>query len=122
MLHELLRIDSEWFLAINHFRNGFLDFVMPWFSNRWIWIPLYVFMAFAIYKYYGRKVGVIGLSIALMIVLSDQGANLVKNNVQRPRPCHNTELLYANAVNAPEGCGGPYGYFSGHAANCFAIS
>lgn len=122
MLDDLLRIDSELFLAIHGVRNGFLDFIMPWFTNRWIWIPLYIFMAFAIYRWYGSKTWVIALSIGLMILLSDQGANLFKNNVKRPRPCHNTELLKNNVIVTPNGCGGPYGYFSGHAANCFAIA
>lgn len=123
MLDALQRLDSEWFIAINHTRNGFLDVVMPIFTNRWIWIPLYIFMAYALFRQYGSRTIVIGLTIAIMILVSDQGANLFKNTiVKRPRPCQNTELLENNTIFTPDGCGGPYGYFSGHAANCFAIS
>lgn len=122
MLDDLLRLDSEWFLAIHNVRNGFLDFVMPVFTNRWIWIPLYIFMAFALFRQYRKHTLVIALSIGFMILLSDQGANLFKNNVKRPRPCHNVELIAKNAIITPNGCGGPFGYFSGHAANSFAIS
>jgi undecaprenyl-diphosphatase len=122
-MDELLKLDTEWFIAIHSVRNGFLDFVMPIFTNRWVWIPLYILMAVAIFRQYGvRQFGIIALSIAVMILLSDQGANLFKDNVARPRPCHNPELLEKFHITTPNGCGGPYGYFSGHAANSFAIS
>jgi undecaprenyl-diphosphatase len=58
----------------------------------------------------------------LMIVLSDQGANLVKNSVQRPRPCNNPALYLNGPVITPDGCGGPFGFFSGHASNSFALA
>src|ERR1044072_2912547 len=109
MLDELLKLDSDLFLSIHHVRNGFLDFIMPVFSNRWIWIPLYAFMALRVFRYYGPKTVVIALSIGLMILVSDQGANLFKNGIKRPRPCHNTELLSTNTIVTPDGCGGPYG-------------
>lgn len=122
MLDDLLRLDTEWFLAIHNVRNGFLDVIMPIFTNRWIWIPLYIFMAVVLFRQYGKKFGVVAVSVALMILFSDQGANLFKNNVKRPRPCHNVVLLKTATITTPNGCGGPFGYFSGHAANSFAIS
>jgi undecaprenyl-diphosphatase len=122
MLEELLKTDTGLFLSIHHVRNAFFDFIAPWLSNRWIWIPLYLWLAAKVVKYYRAQSWVIILSVLVMIVISDQGANLFKNGVQRPRPCHNTELLSAHSVVAPEGCGGPYGFFSGHAANSFALA
>jgi len=122
MLDDLLRMDSELFLSIHHLRNGFFDFIMPWFSNRWIWIPLYAFLAYKVYKAYNTKAVVIMLTVALMIVVSDQGANFFKNSIQRPRPCNNPELLLHGGVITPDGCGGPFGFFSGHASNVFALS
>lgn len=121
-MDELLRLDTEWFMSIHSVRNGFLDFIMPVFTNRWIWIPLYVIMAFALLRRYGKRMAVIAPVIAIMILISDQGANLFKENVKRPRPCHNPELISTFHVTTPNGCGGPFGYFSGHAANSFAIS
>lgn len=79
-------------------------------------------MAFVIFRLYGKRILVIAPVIGLMILISDQGANLFKNNVKRPRPCHNTEIRKEHIIITPNGCGGPFGYFSGHAANSFAIS
>lgn len=122
MLEELIRADKELFLTIHHFRNGFLDVIMPVFTNRWIWVPLYVFFAWWLYRKFKGQLIVIIPVVALMILISDQGANLFKNNVKRPRPCHDIELLKTNVIITPNGCGGPYGYFSGHAANSWALA
>ncbi len=115
-------MDREIFISINHSRSVFLDFLMPWITNRWVWIPLYLFFAYYLWKLYKGKLIVIVPVVALMIVCSDQGANFFKNNVQRPRPCHEVELLNNYTIYSPVGCGGPYGFFSGHAANSFAIA
>lgn len=122
MLETLMKTDVDLFLAIHHFRNGFFDFIAPWLSNRWIWIPLYLWLAVVVVRHFKGQSLVIILSVGLMILISDQGANLFKKNTQRSRPCHNTELLKEHTVFAPEGCGGPYGFFSGHASNSFALS
>lgn len=122
MLESLMKMDTELFLALHHFRNGFFDFIAPWLSNRWIWIPLYLWLAVVVVKQYRPKAWLVILSVVLMIVISDQGANFFKNRTKRPRPCHNTELLAAHHVEAPEGCGGPYGFFSGHASNSFSLA
>jgi undecaprenyl-diphosphatase len=122
MLEELVKIDTDLFVSIHHVRNGFFDFIAPWLSNRWIWIPLYLWLAFKVVKYYRAQSWAVILAVVLMIVISDQGANLFKNGIKRPRPCHTTELLAQHEVLAPEGCGGPYGFFSGHASNSFALA
>lgn len=122
MLEELVRADKELFLAIHYFRNGFLDIIMPAFTNRWIWIPLYAFFAWWLFNKFKFQILVILPVVAVMVLVSDQGANLFKNNVQRSRPCHDVELLKSSTIVTPNGCGGPYGFFSGHAANCFALT
>lgn len=55
-----------------------------------------------------------------MIFSSDQLSVLVKNKVQRYRPCHNTEI--SNQVHTINGCGGQYGFVSSHASNTFALA
>jgi undecaprenyl-diphosphatase len=122
MLEELIRLDQELFVDIHGVRNGFLDFIMPVLTNRWVWIPLYLFFAWWLFRRYKAKTVVIILAAGLMILISDQGANLFKNNVKRPRPCHDTELLKEHVIITPNGCGGPFGFFSGHATNSFALA
>ncbi|HLG03708.1 MAG TPA: phosphatase PAP2 family protein [Bacteroidia bacterium] len=121
MLETLLKFDRALFLAINHWRNPFLDAVMPVVTNRWVWIPLYVLLALLLWRRFRKQTILIAGTIVLLIVASDQTANLFKNHLCcRLRPCYNPELM--NQVIAPAGCGGQYGFVSGHAANSAALA
>jgi undecaprenyl-diphosphatase len=110
------------FLFLNGMHNSFFDFVMYWASNRFIWIPFYLLLLFFIIKRFGKKTYVILLLVAAMITISDQvSSTLVKNSVQRIRPCHDPELM--EKVHLVYGiCGGRYGYFSSHASNSWALA
>ncbi len=122
MLETLLSADQTAFITIHSFRNEFLDVVMPVVTNRWIWIPFYLLLAFWVFRTFNRRGAGILLAAGVMILVSDQGANLFKNGIKRPRPCHNVELIKQTTIITPQGCGGPYGFFSGHAANSFALA
>lgn len=120
MLEALNDFDHSLFLSIHHWRNTFLDVLMPVITNRWIWIPLYALFLFIIWKRFGKQTIVISITIVLLIVASDQAANLLKKNTGRLRPCHEEAL--SGMVTTPLGCGGNYGFVSGHAANSCAIA
>jgi undecaprenyl-diphosphatase len=95
---------------------------MWWISGRLSWIPLYlVIIAWLIYKFRWKAVMIILLA-ALLITMSDQGSvRLLKELVQRPRPCHDPEIL--QVVHLVKGhCGGKYSFVSAHAANTFALA
>jgi undecaprenyl-diphosphatase len=122
MLETLKSIDTDLFLAINSIHSSFFDFVMFWVSERWIWIPLYVFFAWLLYKHYGIKSWLLILMAGLVIVITDQtSVYLFKNVFLRLRPCHETSL--AGLVHLVNGhCGGQYGFISSHAANSFGLA
>src|SRR6188768_1790291 len=93
---------------------------MYWASNRFIWIPLYAFMLWLIIKRFRKKTYLILVLVAGMITVSDQvSSSLIKNSVQRIRPCHDPEIK--SSIHLVNGiCGGKYGYFSSHASNSWA--
>ncbi len=69
------------------------------------------------YKY-KRKFYIIVLLVLIAITLSDQLSDLVKNSVDRLRPCQEPSLQgLVHIVNGI--CGGKYGFVSSHAANSF---
>ncbi len=93
------------------------------FSSKWLWLPLYVFLAYYSYREYKRgSLLWIVLAAAIMIVITDQGSvNLFKEVFQRLRPCHEDELK--GLVNLVSGsCGGQFGFVSSHAANVFGLA
>lgn len=120
MLEALNHFDHELFLKIHHFRNGFLDAIMPLITGRWLWIPLYIILVFLLWKRFGKRVIMIVPVVAAMVLFTDQTSNLVKNSVCRLRPCHDPSI--SEQVITPVGCGGNYGFVSSHAANTFGMA
>jgi undecaprenyl-diphosphatase len=120
MLEALLHWDTHLFLNIHHYRNAFFDLMASGLSNRWVWIPLYLLLFLLIVQKWKKQAWLPMVLIALLVLCADQTANLVKNSVKRPRPCHNEAI--AAQITTPDGCGGPYGFYSGHAANSTAIA
>ena len=58
---------------------------MYWASDKFIWIPLYVFFLCLVYKHVGKRVWLVILAALLLIVLSDQISNRgFKNNFKSP--------------------------------------
>lgn len=120
MLETLVNFDRNFFLFINSMHNSFLDVVMWWAADRFIWIPLYLILAIYIVRKYGKQGYILVLFGALLILMSDQGSVLVKNTFERLRPCHDESLSFmVHTLN--NRCGGQFGFVSSHAANTMAL-
>lgn len=120
-IDSIKAFDTNLFLFFNGKHNAFFDTVMFWTSYKFTWIPLYAVFLFLAFKYFGKKVWLVALAAALLIVLSDQiSVHVFKNVFLRYRPCHN--LMLQAKVHLNDGCGGTYGFISSHAANTFALA
>ena len=120
MIEAINKFDHQLFLLIHQWRNLFLDETMPFITSKWIWIPLYVILIYLIWKRFSNQTLTIIITICVLILLSDQTSNLIKNEVARLRPCHDPTLQ--QLITTPAGCGGFYGFVSAHAANSFALA
>lgn len=119
---ELLKqIDTKLFLLINNHHCSFCDFIFYRASDKWIWIPFYLLVAFVLFKKFGSGIWKIFLSAAILIFLSDQFSVLIKDCVMRYRPCHNL-ILQSHVHLINNSCGGLYGFVSSHAANSMALA
>jgi undecaprenyl-diphosphatase len=95
---------------------------MYWLSDKWIWVPMYVFMAYLIVKHYKMKGILIILTVGVVIALCDQTAShLIKHVVMRLRPSHEPSLVGLIHLSKA-GHGGMYGFVSSHAANAFGLA
>ena len=120
-INSIKDLDTQLFLFLNSKHNSFFDFLMYWASNKYTWVPLYLFFGYLSFKHFGKKLWLIVLATFLLILLSDQISNhAFKNTFLRFRPCHN--LLIMNKVHLNGDCGGTYGFVSSHAANTFALA
>ena len=122
----LQQIDQSVFLFFNGLHISWLDPLFFFISNRFVWIPLYLLLAFFLFRRYRKKAWIIVAAVVMSVFLSDQSCNLIKRSVQRPRPSHETELIdQVHLVAKPDGTlykGGPYGFPSSHAANAMALA
>ena len=123
MYEQISYFDFHLFLFINSFHYPILDKVMSAISSVALWIPLYAIVIAYIFYKYKWKTGLIALlSMVLLVVLTDQiSVHLLKDTVQRLRPCHQPRISHlVHIVN--NHCGGLYGFVSSHASNAFGFA
>ncbi|TDI68910.1 MAG: phosphatase PAP2 family protein [Bacteroidetes bacterium] len=121
MLEELLKYDTELFLYLNSLGSETWDGFWLIVTEKYSSIPLYIVLLYLVFKQLGWKgTLVVMVAAALMILASDQLANLFKYGIERPRPCR-VEELKAGMRLVADGCG-RYGYFSAHAASSMAAA
>jgi undecaprenyl-diphosphatase len=121
---------SHWDTVVTLFLNGlhtpWLDPVMYWVSNRFVWIPLYLFVCMVIIVKWKKKSILLILLLILTIVISDQSCNLLKKNIKRLRPSHTVELEHKiHLIEQTDGTlyrGGQYGFPSAHSANAMVFA
>jgi undecaprenyl-diphosphatase len=125
MLNYLENLDQRIFLFLNSFHCSLMDHAMWYISGRPIWIPLYAIIIYFIIRKRKRNFWLTLIAVALMIFLSDQIADVIKDTVHRLRPSHNPTISnLVHVVIDPKGHeyrGGSYGFVSSHASNCFAV-
>lgn len=122
MIDQLLEIDKQLFLVLNRMHTSWFDPVMVLFSKTGASIPLFAFLLYQIYTVYKEKTWSILLSVALLILMTDQfTSGLMKPLFERLRPSHDPSL--EGMVHLVDGyTGGSYGFASSHAANTFGVA
>jgi len=124
-IDTLHSIDDSVLLFVNGKNSPFMDRLMFIISGRFTWIPLYLLFAIFIWMKYKTESWIVFLFAVLAIVLSDQFADLIKNEVMRLRPSHTPDIMnllhyYKNPDGEPY-MGGLYGFVSNHAANATSL-
>ena len=120
MLKEIIARDKELLLYFNNLGSEAFDGLWLFITNPLSSISIYIFLLYLCFKYFHwKKVLLILIFVALIILVTDQTANLFKHGFERLRPCHDPSLIPQMRMVI---CGGMYGFFSGHAANTIAIA
>ena len=122
MLDKLLEYDTELFLFLNNLGSETWDGFWMFYTYKFNWIPFYALLLFLLSKQLGKKKTVLLIFVAVaMIAFTDQITNLFKYGFERYRPCHNESIVDIMRI-VKEGCGGRFGFFSGHASNSMAVA
>ena len=121
-MEKINALDTELFYWINQHHCGVADYVLYAFTQHWMWaVMIVIFFAVAVIKAPERKWWwLLVTGIALCFLLADRITVMCFKDVfQRLRPCHalpDVRMIFGM------GCGGQYGFVSGHAANSFAVA
>ena len=118
---QVHQLDQQVTLTINSWHSTFTDPIWQFFSDKIVWIPMYVaIIALLIWKL-GWKNGLMVIAAAgLTFGFCDQFSNIIKHAVGRIRPLKD-EFMLSQGLHILEN-GGGYSFFSAHAANAFGLA
>ena len=119
-MEKIIQFDKQLFVFLNSLGSEQFDGLWLFITKQLHWTPFFLFVFYLLYKKVGWKhLLLIIVSIAALVAFSDQFTNLVKNSVQRLRPCNDLEIKdMIRIVKASD----TFSYFSGHAANSMATT
>lgn len=137
MIETLIEADKAITLFFNDIQTPFWNWIMLFFSHKWVWVPLYLAIIASLFfkGTYSQKsiTGIVKGKIAqwktallclaailLCFLLTERVCDFIKESVCRLRPGHTPGL--AEILNLPEGAGGLYSFPSAHATNTFGLA
>ncbi|NJN26375.1 MAG: phosphatase PAP2 family protein [Cyclobacteriaceae bacterium] len=121
MLDLLDQFDKQLFLHFNSGHSSLSDQIWQSITYSPTWTPLYGLLLFFMVKTFKQDSIFIVAGILLVILACDQfTSSFMKPYFGRLRPCYDVSI--GHLVNVVDGCGGRYGFASGHSANSFGIA
>lgn len=121
MIETLNQIDQTIFLFLNGLHNEFFDVIMFWVTKQETWYPFYLLIIIWMFWKFRTMAIIPVILVGIAIAISDQiTSGFMKPFFERLRPCHNPEIR--DLIHTIAGCGGEYGFASGHAANSFTLA
>jgi len=120
MLDKILSLDQKLFVYLNSLGSETYDGFWLLITKQIYWTPLFLFLLYLVYTKLGTKQTLyLMLFVAILLVFTDQIANLFKNGVQRLRPCNNPEInSFIRIVQSRSS----FSFFSGHATSSMAVA
>lgn len=121
-MDALLEWDWALFEAINScMQNSFFDAILPFWRNKYSWLPAYVFLITFLAVNFGKKgVTVIVFALLTIGIADTLSSAILKKSIQRLRPCKTEQLTDELHLLVP--CGSGYSFPSSHATNHFALA
>lgn len=123
-LQQLIDLDNRVFLLFNGLHSDYFDALMVMLTGKFIWVPLYIAMAVALFM--SRRAGTalaLLIGVGLVIALTDYSiSSWIRPYFSRMRPSNTDNPISALGHVVDDYRGGDYGFPSCHAANSFALA
>jgi undecaprenyl-diphosphatase len=118
MLEKIISLDKQLLVYLNSFGEPAYDNLWLYITKQAHWWPFFLLLAFLIYKKLGaKKLGIILLFVAFLLLVGNESVEFCKNYFQRLRPCNDPEIKDIIRIVHKTGT---FSFFSGHAANSIA--
>lgn len=120
MLEKLQQLDRTVFVFLNGLGSETFDPLWENITRFYSWIPIFAIILYLTFKRLGWRHAllIIGM-ITVLLLLTDQTTNLIKNSIQRLRPGNNPEI--ADLIRAVQRRKS-FSFISGHASNSMAVA
>ena len=120
MFDKILTLDKELLIFLNGLGSSTFDPFWMVITKQSNWTPFFLILLYLIFKKVGVKQTLYLLVfIIVLITISAQFTNLVKETFQRLRPCSDPNINSLIRVVKPSET---FSFFSGHASNSMAVS
>ena len=117
-MEKIIQLDKQLLVFLNGLGSDQYDGFWLLITKQLHWTPIFLLVFYLLYKNIGWKNLLLALvSIAVLIALTDQFTNFIKDTFQRLRPCNDEEI---NGIIRIVKDSETYSFFSGHAANSMA--
>ena len=121
MLEHIENIDREITIIINNLSHDYLNYIMIFLSNKYVWIPLYIYLIFLLWKYDKKNFTInIVICSGSVIVADFITSSIMKPYFERLRPCQDNSML--DLINIVSGCGKKFSFASSHASTTFSLA
>lgn len=119
MLEKIEALDIQSFIYLNELGSETFDDFWLLITKQVTWIPLFMLFLYLLYKKLGiKQTLILFVFVFVLLTITDQTANFVKNYFQRLRPCNNTDInSFIRVVQVRNS----FSFYSGHATNSMAI-
>ncbi len=117
-MDKIIALDKQLFIFLNNHGSSAYDDFWLLVTKQLHWVPFFLVLAVILYKKIGLKAFLVALvTIAVMLTVTNEFTELIKNFVQRLRPCNDIEIKHLIRIVKSSDT---FSYFSGHASNSMA--
>lgn len=120
MIEKIIHLDKELFVFLNGLGSETFDGLWLILTTQFWWAPYFLLIFYLLHKKIGWKNFCYYLIfVAVLILICDQLANVIKVYFQRVRPCNVEELKHSIRIvkSSPT-----FSFFSSHAGNSMATT
>lgn len=121
MLEKILQWDKKLFVFLNGLGSENYDAFWLFITKQLYWTPFFIVVLYFVYKKNNnwKQFLMLLLCITILIVITDQFTNFIKETFQRLRPCNDPQI---NSIIRIVKDSDTFSFFSGHAANSMATT